>query len=258
MRFLSFSGVVDSREVVTAHEAERIRAEYASRDQRLPTDWYSLTRPAILFACQQRARSLMTALQEEGFTPLDGKKILDVGCGEGQQLVDLVSWGAEPSHLFGIDLIAARVDRASRRLGRREGEGGRGPDLRVGDASHLPWAPETFDIAHQNTVFTSILADDMRKNVALEILRVLKPGGVLMWYDFLYNNPQNRNVRGIRRREIQSLFPGCDLRLQRITLAPPIARRLVPITWVGSLLLEKLIVLNTHYLAVIRKPGNRR
>jgi hypothetical protein len=43
------------------------------------------------------------------------------------------------------------------------------------------------------------------------------------------------------------------VRLTRITLAPPLAARLVPVSWITALLLEKVRILNTHYLGVIRK-----
>jgi ubiquinone/menaquinone biosynthesis C-methylase UbiE len=237
---------------VTTTEAARIRAEYASREQRLEPDAYSLTRPANLFAHVQRQRGILKRLRDEGLLPLSGRKILDVGCGGGQHLLDLLAWGADPSNLAGIDLIETRVALAVRRLGPRP-DCADGPDLRVGDASCLPWPDESFDIVHQNTVLTSILDDVMRAAVAREIIRVLKPGGVLIWYDFLFDNPRNANVRGIGASELRSLFPRCECRLERITLAPPIARRLVPITWAGALLLEGLTILNTHYLALIRK-----
>jgi SAM-dependent methyltransferase len=239
---------------LTTNETERIRAEYARRERRLPTDHYSVFRPHVLFAHQQKTRLLLRRLVDEGLTPLDGRTILDVGCGEGQQLLDFVSWGARRADLAGIDLIQMRVTRARERVGGGNADGEGGPDLRVGDASRLPWRDATFDIVHQSTVFTSIIDRGMKSNVASEILRVLKPGGVLIWYDFLLNNPKNPAVRGIGAREIRALFPGCSVRLRRVTLAPPIARRLVPVSWAASLLLETLVILNTHYLAIIRKP----
>ena len=189
-----------------------------------------------------------------GLMPLAGKRILDVGCGDGQHLLEFAAWGARLSDLAGIDLIQTRVDRAMQRFGASM-DAGTGPDLRAGDASRLPWPDGGFDMASQNTVFTSILDHGMKKAVALEMLRVVKPGGALLWYDFLFNNPTNPHVKGIGATEIRSLFPACSVQLHRITLAPPIARRLVPLTWIGSLMLEKLVVFNTHYLALIRKPG---
>ena len=64
-------------------------------------------------------------------------------------------------------------------------------------------------------------------------------------------------MKGIRAREIRSLFPGCEMTLQRVTLAPPLARRLVPISWMAALVCEGLVLANTHYLGLIRKPAAR-
>ncbi len=233
-------------------EAERIRHEYARREQILPPGFYAVTKPANLFADQQRTRRLLQLLRDERLLPLDGRAILDIGCGDGWQLAQFERWGARAEQLAGIDLIPSRVERAAMRFaGPAHHEA---PQLRVGDASDLPWPAECFDLAHQSTVFSSILDVSMKQAVAREIVRVLKPGGVLIWYDFFVDNPANPAVRGIGAHEIRALFPTCAVRLQRATLAPPLARRCVPMTWLGSLLLEQIGLLNTHYLGLIRKP----
>jgi hypothetical protein len=103
------------------------------------------------------------------------------------------------------------------------------------------------------TVFTSILDPLVKRAIADDMLRVLKPGGAILWYDFRFNNPANPNVRGIGGVEIRSLFRNCNVILKRVTLAPPIARRVVPVTWTGAALLEQVPWLRTHYVAVIRK-----
>jgi len=92
--------------------------------------------------------------------------------------------------------------------------------------------------------------------------RVLKPGGMILSYDFRLNpiNPQTRGTSyfSIRPAEIKQLFPNCGYEFHRITLAPPIARRLVPISWGLCLFLESLKIFNsvpfgdTHYLVAIR------
>jgi hypothetical protein len=87
--------------------------------------------------------------------------------------------------------------------------------------------------------------------MAQELLRVTRPGGMILWYDF-WLNPSNPQTRGIRPAEIKRLFPGCTFRFERITLAPPLARRLVPLSWGLSLLLEGVKIFNTHYLVAIR------
>ena len=36
----------------------------------------------------------------------------------------------------------------------------------------------------------------MKQAVAEEMLRVLKPQGLILWYDYHVNNPWNKDVRG--------------------------------------------------------------
>jgi hypothetical protein len=107
----------------------------------------------------------------------------------------------------------------------------------------------------QSTVFTSILEAAMKQVVAGEMLRVLKPQGFILWYDYHCNNPWNKDVQGIKKREIHELFPGCRIELQQITLVPPLTRLLAPYSFQICALLEKLRILNTHYLGVIRKSA---
>jgi SAM-dependent methyltransferase len=185
----------------------------------------------------------VSLLRSAGMLPLAGRRILDVGCGIGQGLADFETWGASRNHLAGIDLLADRVAAARARLP--------GADLRVGDASSLPWDSDAFDIVFQGTMFSSILEPSMKATVAREMARVLAPGGAIAWYDFFVDNPRNRAVRGIGRRELASLFPGFDLRLRRITLAPPLARRLAPRAPLLALLAEELRVVNTHYVGLL-------
>jgi ubiquinone/menaquinone biosynthesis C-methylase UbiE len=93
----------------------------------------------------------------------------------------------------------------------------------------------------------------MKQRIAKEMLRVLKPLGIILWYDFHMNNPRNPDVRGVKKKEIYELFPDCDIRLKRVTLAPPLARAIAPYSWLACYILEKIPLLRTHYLGVIRK-----
>jgi SAM-dependent methyltransferase len=226
-------------------EIARIRAEYERRRREIPADFYSWSRDVNFFYHSQIARASIRALREAGRYPLNGCKVLDAGCGSGAWLLEFAQWGADQLH--GLDLDPGRLDIAARMLP--------GADLRCGDARALPWPDECFDLVSQFTMFTSILDADVKRSVAGEMLRVLKRDGMMLWYDFRINNPANRNVRGIEAAEIRSLFPGCDVTLKRTTLAPPIARRIVPVTWIGALLLEQIPWLRTHYVAVIRRSA---
>jgi ubiquinone/menaquinone biosynthesis C-methylase UbiE len=229
---------------MSEHERERILAELARRDREVPAGFYDLDRPANLFLRQGQERALLRSLREAGLLPLSGRRILEVGCGAGNWLDTFERFGARRQDLAGIDLDAGRAAAAASRLP--------GADILAGDASRLPWEPGRFDLVLQSTVFTSILDPGMRERVAAEMLRVLSPGGAILWYDFFMNNPANPNVRGVGRGEIRRLFPGCRIALRRVTLAPPVARRVAPISWTLATLLEAVPFLRTHYSGVIR------
>jgi ubiquinone/menaquinone biosynthesis C-methylase UbiE len=226
-------------------EADRILEEHRRREREVPAGFYDLDRPANLFLRQGQERALCKALEESGLLPLAGRRLLEVGCGSGNWLEVLERFGARRERLAGIDLDAGRAAACADRFP--------GSDVRAGDASRLPWEAGSFDLVLQSTVFSSILDAGMRRAVASEMLRVLAPGGVLLWYDFFLDNPANPHVRGVRRREIEALFPGCRIALRRTTLAPPVARRIVPVSWTLAALLEALRVLDTHWFGVIRR-----
>lgn len=78
------------------------------------------------------------------------------------------------------------------------------------------------------------------------------PGGGVLVYDFVVNNPANSDVQGIPLRELSILFPGAQIHSRRVTLAPPLARRLpAPAIAPASALLW---FLRTHRLTWAVKP----
>jgi ubiquinone/menaquinone biosynthesis C-methylase UbiE len=234
------------KELSLGAEEARIREAYARRA--LSGKHYSRFDAGYLFMIQELERRLLAALRRRGLTPLGSKRILEIGCGNGHWLREFIKWGASPDDVAGIDLLAERIAQA-RRLSPPA------VALSQGNAARLEFANGSFDIVFQATVFTSILNDKLRQQVAAEMIRVLKPGGVALWYDFRVNNPQNPDVRGIGKAEIEKLFSGCAVALETITLAPPLARALAPYSWVGAQLLGSIPWARTHYLGTIEKPG---
>jgi SAM-dependent methyltransferase len=199
-----------------------------------------------LFRMQQFERDVLAALTRHGIMSLDGHRILDVGCGDGGFLRRLVSWGADPARLAGVDLLPERVTIA-RRIE---------PclDVRQADASALPFEDASFDQVYQLTVFSSILDEGMRQAVAREMARVLRPGGLVVSYDFRVARDR-RNTRPLRAAELHSLFPGFAIDARRVTLIPPLARALAARSWLLCELLERFPLLRTHELVVLVKPG---
>ena len=224
-------------------EESRIRSAYGRRADR---GWYSWFNQAHLLAMQEVERSLVTALVRHGRSRLDSVTVLDVGCGTGAWLREFIKLGARPEHLSGVDLVAERIAEAEQLCPASV-------TLRCGNAASLDFQSGTFDLVLQSMLFTSVLDPQMRRSIAAEMLRVTSPDGLILWYDYHVNNPRNPDVRGVSKREIRSLFPGCDVELQRITLAPPISRAIAPRSRAVWRLMNAVPWLRTHYLGVIRR-----
>jgi hypothetical protein len=237
--------------------SENIQAEFRRRDAAIAPDFYSLTRDVNLFFYQGRVRSALALLRRCGFFPCTDKTVLEIGCGARGWLPDFEAWGVSRENLAGIELDETRARVLQRLLSgypsETDGAWTGGADIRVGDAAQLPWSDGAFDLVVQSTVFTSILEPALRRAVAAEMLRVTRSTGLVLWYDFVFNNPSNPNVRGVKLAEVKELFPHCDVTTCRVTLAPPLARRLVPFSWLAAELLQNLRIFNTHRLVIIRK-----
>ncbi|HWP58324.1 MAG TPA: class I SAM-dependent methyltransferase [Candidatus Acidoferrales bacterium] len=231
-------------------EEARIRAAYARR--RLARDRrYSWFTSGHLFTVQHLERRVLACLRAHGFADLQTRSILEVGCGNGHWLREFAKWGASPENLHGIELLEDRVAEARALCPAPF-------TIRQGNAAALPIADGAMDIVLQATMMTSISSASVRRQVAAEMLRVLKSDGLILWYDFYRDNPRNPDVRAVKREEIASLFPGCTIALERVTLAPPLARSLAPYSWIGCELLAKIPWLCTHYLGAIRKSPRAR
>ena len=224
--------------------------EYQRRAREIEPDRYAPWQPSVHLARAERSRKAAALLRRAGVFPGAGTACLEVGFGRGGWLTDLLVWGVPLRNLHGVDLDLTAVRLVSGRLN--------GLKLAVGDAAEMPWRSEAFHLVIVSTVFTSILDDEVRGVVAGEIARVLAPGGALLWYDFAFNNPRNTHVRKVSRSELDGLFPGLTGPVLSVGLAPPIARRIAPLSWLLATALEAIPFVRTHLLAVLVKPEKGR
>lgn len=229
------------------HEAEirRIRAEYDRRGRDLDPAAYQACKPENLFMRQAIERGFVRALSEGGLLPLAGRRVLDVGCGTGQWLADLETWGARRELVAGIDLMPDRAEASRRRVP--------GADVREGSASELPWEADSFDLVFQVMLLSSVLDESLRRDVCAEMDRVLAPGGTIVSVDFFVDNPANASVGAVKKRDFATLFPGYEVGWRRIMLAPPLVRRLAPRAWWLASLLQSARVFDTHAVAVLSR-----
>lgn len=227
-------------------ETHAVQARYARRDNEADANRYSLyANAAALQAQQERLRAMARLWRAHGWTSLADRPLLEVGCGSGGNLLDLLRLGATPGLLGGIELLPERAAAARALL----------PDGVVvleGDACTAPIADASQQAVLAFTVFSSLLDPGYRQQFARTLWRWVTPGGGVLVYDFVVNNPHNPDVRKLPLDELRALFPGALLHSRRLTLAPPVARRL-PAGFIApaALLLPPL---RTHRLTWAVKP----
>ncbi|MBI5928578.1 MAG: class I SAM-dependent methyltransferase [Chloroflexi bacterium] len=209
------------------------------------SDLYSPLNEANLFMRQRRQQMEVRLLHQHGISNFELCQVLEVGCGTGSILADYLGYGVSGDALHGIDIRGELLIKAKHRIPHGH--------FICAAAQSIPYPTQYFDFVLQYTVFSSITDAVVRTKVAQEMLRVLKPNGVIVWYDF-WVNPLNPDTEGIRPAEIRHLFPSCQYKFRRITLAPPLCRKLIPPCWGLATLLEYLKILNTHYLVIITAP----
>ena len=238
--------ITDELSDVQHDEAQAIAARYARREV---GDRYSPLRPEVMRAKQERERVLASLLKRHLRRPLAELDVLEVGCGHGDNLLDLIRLGCDAARLVGNDLLPERIAAARQRLPA-------GLRLLSGDALQQPLLRDGgFDLVVQYTVFSSILDADFQQRLALQMWRWLRPGGAVLWYDFTPDNPRNADVRGVPLRRVAALFPQARIDARRVTLAPPIARRVVRLHPAAWTLFNGLPWLRTHRLIWIEKPA---
>lgn len=210
---------------------------------------YSLTRPAIYMAVQERERSLLKWILSSHITPISETRLLEIGCGSGMNLLWFLRAGFLPENIVGNDLIPARLEAARNVLPG-------GIRLLSGNALELDVPAESFDVVFQSVVFTSILDDRLKSELATTMWKWVKPGGGVLWYDFIYDNPNNHDVKGIGKRAIRALFPDGAMQSCRVTLAPPIARLATRIHPSMYTIMNSIPALRSHVLCWIKKDDN--
>lgn len=225
-------------------ERERVAAEYRRRDAdaRLRAR-YDPDDPAVRHARARRRADVRNALASAGLLPLGGLAILEVGCGSGAILEDLVSLGASIELLRGVDLSAERIALAAPSIRSR---------LIRADAAALPFREASFDIVAQFTTLSSVRRSDARAAIAREMARVLRPDGAILWYDMRRSAPGGRTV-ALDTSDIAALFPGHTVRARAVTLAPQLERLFAPRLPAIADALERIAPLRTHLLAVARR-----
>jgi SAM-dependent methyltransferase len=210
---------------------------------------YSPLRADVMATLHERQRALRGLLLRHGCEDTAALRLVEVGCGAGGNLPELMQLGFRPGNLQGVELLPQRLALARERLPAAVA-------LHGGDACALDLPEGSQDIVYVSTVFSSLLDDTFQQRLADAMWRWLKPGGAVLWYDFSVDNPANRDVRGVPLARVRELFPRGRIDARRVTLAPPIARRVVRVHPALYTVFNALPLMRTHRLAWIAKPDS--
>ncbi|MDP2363320.1 MAG: class I SAM-dependent methyltransferase, partial [Ignavibacteria bacterium] len=189
-------------------EIENIRSRYLRRDI-IPSYKYSPLNPAIFMINQEKERAFIKWLKFFDLSVIEKLKLLEIGCGGGQNLMQFIKLGFTPDLLVGNELLSDRVESAKKKLPAEL-------EIIEGNALEIDLPSNSFDIVFQSMVFSSILNKEFKFALAQKMLQLVKPCGGVLWYDFIYNNPKNPDVKGIPFREVQALFPNAQIKKWRI------------------------------------------
>jgi len=142
----------------------------------------------------QRAKRCPTNTPKESLfcqlNPLAGKRVLDYGCGTGENAVLLAACGAE---VTAFDISPGSI-RAARRRAEMHGLSDK-IQLDVLGAGQAPYAPQSFDIITGFAILHHLHMD--LATVYAEIASLLKPGGSAYFIEPVANSAVLRALRTI-------------------------------------------------------------
>jgi SAM-dependent methyltransferase len=200
-----------------------------------------------LLSAQERMRVMRDLFDSLGWFDVASRRLLHVGCGAGDDLLEFLRMGFSPRALAGIEPSSDRFAVAMQRLPA-------GVTLMQGDPALVTLPEASEDIVFQREVFSTQLDAPFQWRLAQAMWRWVRPGGGVLWYDLAVNSGAgDRGCVSVAR--VRELFPEGRFTLRRVALRPELAQRLSPAHPVLYACLGALPLLCTHALIWIEKPS---
>jgi SAM-dependent methyltransferase len=148
-------------------------------------------------------------------SPMEGRSVLEVGCGNGVFLPRLAQGVGSKGRVVGIDHSAAFVEEARDRVT----NAGLSAVVTVqqADAYALPFADATFDLAHCERVLMHL---EQPSSALAEMRRVVRPGGWIVavepdWGGIRIDHPDREGMDVLYARAMRVRQPDMGLTLHR-------------------------------------------
>lgn len=154
----------------------------AAEEPEAAVAFYSLGDPALLAAA---TAELVDVVRR--WTPVEGARVLDLGCGFGRVALALAPHAA---HMTGVDLSAEMVAQA-----RERAAGVRNIAFGMVDGRALPFPDASFDLALAVDSFPFVVRAGALEAQLAELARVLRPGGDLLVFNWSYRGDEAADAR---------------------------------------------------------------
>jgi len=153
---------------------------------------------------RQRLLGRKVGFMLEGLDPSASQRGLDLGCGPGWYLVEMAKHGFIMS---GVDQSEGQVASARRHASKSGVEA----KIETTDGTHLPFPSDYFDFAYAINVMHHLTDSHARNALWLELVRVLKPGGVFIMHEINIANPLFRFYMGYVFPLIRAIDEGTEV-----------------------------------------------
>lgn len=220
-------------------EVKKIQERYQRRDRKGLSGRYVNNRYEILSRTERE--SVYTGIITDHFKcPPTELSVLEIGAGTGVNILYFQNLGIPDEQIHANELLDERVGILRKKFS--------GINIYSGNALDIP-NNVRFDVVMQSLVFTSVLDKKFKSKLSQKLIGLTSSNGLILWYDFIYDNPFNRDVKGIGKKEIKSYFPGFKMDFFRVTVVPPVGRMfpgLYPF-------FKKFLFMKSHLVVAIKK-----
>jgi len=108
-------------------------------------------------------------------------RVVDIGGGGGSGIFSLLKFGFQPEQLSIVDIHPDRIAHARECLPEHV-------EVIEGDASRMEFFKDAaFDVVTSSTMFLQITDQNLARSIAQEMVRITKPGGTILIFDWRYD-----------------------------------------------------------------------